>query len=570
MDDSSTVQIVLNGNGESVALQVASETQWLASESVGGGGSTAPIDISYVDLYDKIVNSELVAGTKYRVITYRSLNFLNGWEIANNNPVPVTPSYSPRQVHLGQKETILVEAISSYELSPIAYSEEYPQDILEYQGYTNTIGVDIGGISNGQTLPDSSVVSGFDLQWDAINEVVYFDMPTGYPALFGHYFYVYAEFSGGTYYQDGCFEPLTPVIAECQYPYTSDDPAFGYPKAMSRLRVSPDGTRVVLVDLAEIDVINYDAGTLYVDTVYFIGQAYGWVTKRTDTQRNISVPFDFRGRKYRRYEVDLTPINPALGLGYWGQGDVYLGQPTTGNYIDVPCFGQDGYDAYDIEWNDTGGADTNWYAGYNDNFVCLEYFYGSEISSYSRNNTLSDCRNNTIGENFIGNTISNGFIQNIIGHSFISNTIGGSFYFNTTKISFQQNNLGNSFQSNNVGNFFDSNRTGDNFQSNNLGNNFSDNTIGNFFINNVIADGFGRNILGNSFQLNFIGHSFQNNTVGNGFNYNETKTAISLNFSLASHVYQNYNCTIFKNSGGVTTLSYVDGTNTVIYTAPNA
>jgi hypothetical protein len=325
-----------------------------------------------------------------------------------------------------------------------------------------------------------------------------------------------------------------------------------------------------LVDLAEIDVINYDAGTLYVDTVYFIGQAYGWVTKRTDTQRNISVPFDFRGRKYRRYEVDLTPINPALGLGYWGQGDVYLGQPTTGNYIDVPCFGQDGYDAYDIEWNDTGGADTNWYAGYNDNFVCLEYFYGSEISSYSRNNTLSDCRNNTIGENFIGNTISNGFIQNIIGHSFISNTIGGSFYFNTTKISFQQNNLGNSFQSNNVGNFFDSNRTGDNFQSNNLGNNFSDNTIGNFFINNVIADGFGRNILGNSFQLNFIGHSFQNNTVGNGFNYNETKTAISLNFSLASHVYQNYNCTIFKNSGGVTTLSYVDGTNTVIYTAPNA
>lgn len=591
MDDSSTVQIVLNGNGESVALQVVSETQWLASESVGGGGgSTAPIEILYTDLYDKIVNSQLIAGAKYRVSFYRSINFLNGWEIANNNPVPVTPSYAPRQVHLGQKETILVEAISNYQLSPIAYSENYPQDILEYQGYTNTIGVDIGGIYNGQTLPDSSTVSGFDLQWDAINEVVYFDMPTGYPALFGHYFYLYAEFSGGAYYQDGCFEPLTPVIAECQYPFTSNDPSFGYPIAMSNLAVSPDGMRVVLLDLTETDVNNYDVGTLYVDTVYSLGSAYGWVTKRTDTQRNISVPFDFRNRKYRRYEVDLTPVNPALGLGYWGQGDVYLGQPTTGNYIDVPSFGQDGYDAYDIQWEGMGGADMSWYAGFCDNNVFLGSFYYSDLKGSSWNNTIGNnfyfnttgkfftantiadsFQSNTIGNVFTANTIGSVFTANTIGNSFQNNNVGVAFYYNTIANNFLGNTIGDSFQSNSLGNAIVTNTIGNSFQANFIGNDFQTNFIGDTFRKNTIRDDFRSNTIGNSFSSNTIGHDFTSNTIVNDFRRNQIEySPTSTDFTLATHVYGDYNCTIFKSSASTLKLSYVDATNTVIYTAPNA
>jgi hypothetical protein len=590
MDDSSTVQIVLNGNGESVALQVVSETQWLASESVGGGGSSAPIDVDYATLYDKIVNSQLIAGSKYRLLNYQSANFLNGWNLANSNPTPIDPSFDPRAIYTGEKEQLILEAISSYELNPVCNSETHGGDILEFQGYTNKIGVDIGGIYNGQTLPDSSTVSGFDLQWDAINEVVYFDMPTGYPALFGHYFYLYAEFSGGAYYQDGTFEPLTPVIAECQYPFTSNDPSLGYPIAMSNLAVSPDGMRVVLLDLSETDVNNYDVGTLYVDTVYSLGNAYGWVTKRTDTQRNISVPFDFRNRKYRRYEVDLTPVNPALGLGYWGQGDVYLGQSTTGNYIDVPSFGQEGYNTYDIQWEGMGGADMSNYAGFCDNNVFLGSFFYSDLKGSSWNNTIGNdfsfnttgkiFTDNTIGNTFQFNTIGNVFQSNTIGNSFQSNTIGNSFqtnkvgvdfYYNTIGNDFQSNFIGDSFQSNSLGNAIINNTIGNSFQSNFIGNDFQSNFIGETFRNNTIRDDFRSNTIGNSFSSNTIGHDFTSNTIVNDFRTNQIEySPTSTNFTLATHVYGDYNCTIFKSSASTLKLSYVDATNTVIYTAPNA
>jgi hypothetical protein len=638
MDDSSTVQIVLNGNGESVALQVVSETQWLASESVGGGGgSTAPIEIFYPDLYDKIVNSQLIAGSKYRLLNYQSVNFLNGWQIANSNPTPIDPNFKPRKTYKGTDEILILEAISNYQLSPIAYSENYPQDILEYQGYTNTIGVDIGGIYNGQTLPDSSTVSGFDLQWDATNEVVYFDMPTGYPALFGHYFTLYAEFNGGSGFQDGVFEPLTPVISRCQYDFNSVFP-------MSNLAVSPDGMRVVLLDLSETDVNNYDVGTLYVNTVYSLGNAYGWVTKRTDTQRNISVPFDFRNRKYRRYEVDLTPVNPALGLGYWGQGDVYLGQSTTGNYIDVPSFGQDGYETYDIQWEGMGGADMNWYAGFCDNNVFLGTFFYSDLKGSSWNNTIGnsfyfnttgknftdntigdDFQFNTIGNVFIANTIGSVFIANTIGNAFAGNTIGDSFENNTIGDSFKDNFIGDSFQVNSLGSVFTANTIGNVFQANFIGNDFQSNiiagnfqsnslgsaivgntigdvftanTIGNIFSSNTIGNSFQANFIGNDFQANFIGDDFRNNTIRDDFRINTIGNSFSSNtighdftsntivndfrtnqieysptstdFTLATHVYGDYNCTIFKSSASTLKLSYVDATNTVIYTAPNA
>jgi hypothetical protein len=150
----------------------------------GGGGLE---NITYSELYNKIINEELVAGSWYRLTDYTSVNFLNGWEIANINPTPVVPSFIPREVVTGDSsEVLILQAVSSSEISPIGYSESFPQDIITYLPLVNKIGVNLS-IQNGNTLPDSSTVSGFDLQWDGTN--VYFNMPTGYPALYGHYFY---------------------------------------------------------------------------------------------------------------------------------------------------------------------------------------------------------------------------------------------------------------------------------------------------------------------------------------------------------------------------------------------
>ena len=601
IDEQGNTQIVLNTNGESVVFQPVSDASWIAIESLGGGGGSAPEDILYADLYDKIVNSQLVAGQKYRLTDYKSVNFLNGWDIANNNPIPLDPSFDPRQIYTGTEEVLILEAISSYELNPVCNSETYGGDILEFQGYTNKIGVDFD-IFTGQTLPNATTVLDFNLKWDGTN--VYFNMPTNYPALFGHYFYLYADFSGGSYIQDGCFEPLTPVIAECQYPFSNPN------KNMSRLSVSADGMKVVLLDLVEADYLAYDTDSLYVETVYALGDAYGWATRRNDTQRQINVPFDFRGRIYRRYEVDLTPINPALTTGYWGQGDNYLGQGTTGNYIDVPSFGQNAADCYNIQWEGIGGADMYWYAGYCDNNVFLGTFYDNSLKYFTFNNTNKDnfsknttgtnFSENTLGVNFIFNTVGNGFQTNKIADNFTFNTIANGFLANTIETNFSSNAIGNSFQSNTIAaafqlntisNNFNSNTIGDAFTFNTIGNNFSQNTtgtnfiynaigsifflnaIGNDFIRNSIITGndFFQNTIGNAFSSNTIATNFNNNTIANDFRRNQIEySPTATDFTLATHVYGDYTCTIFKNSVGSLRLSYIDGTNTVIYTTPNA
>ncbi len=494
---------------------------------------STPLNITYSELYSKIVNSSLTAGQKYRLTDYRSVNFLNGWETANNNPTPTDPNFNPQEIYTGETEVLILQATSPYEIAEIGYSETYGGDIIEFQGYTNKIGVNIGGIYTGQTLPDSSVVGDFNLKWDGTN--VYFDMPTGYPALFGHYFYLYAEFDGATYFQDGGFEPLTPNISICQYPYTSDDVDYGYPKAISRIKVEDNGMKIILLDLTETDYNNYDTDTLYVDTVYALGDSYGWITRRQDTLRNINVPFDFRGRKYRRFEVDLTSINPALATGYWGQGDNYLGQGTTGNYIDVPSFGQDGYDAYNIQWEGMGGADMYWYAGFTDNNVFLGSFYNNNLKDFSYNNIGINFYRNNIGSDFNSNTIGDGFLYNTIGDYFNTNTIGS--YFNNNTVVF-------------------------NFNSNTIGNNFYYNTVGFNFNYNTIENDFNYNTIGDNFYLNTIGDNF----IRNQIDYSPNST----NFSSATHVYADYTCTIFKNSAGALRLSYVDGTDTIQYAAVNA
>jgi hypothetical protein len=558
MDDSSTVQIVLNGNGESVALQVVSETQWLASESVGGGGSSAPIDVDYATLYDKIVNSQLIAGSKYRLLNYQSANFLNGWNLANSNPTPIDPSFDPRAIYIGEKEQLILEAISSFELAPVAYSESYQGDILEFQAYTNRIGVNFD-IYTGATLPDSTVVADFNLKWDATNNEVYFDMPTGYPALFGHYFYLYAEFNGGSAFQDGVFEPLTPVISRCQYDFNSVFP-------MSNLSVSSDGTRVVMLDLKYNDFLNYDINTLNVTTIYAIGDAYGCVTRRTDTERSVTTPFDFRGRKYRRYEIEafgqiedfsyVSTGTTALDNVYWsvvatnvssnGVGATFRvvvsgGGVTNLTFMDFGANYVVG-DVIKINGNQIGGVN-----GVDDIEITLIKVY-SNVGFYGigDNPTVSGVARTTTGA-FADSFIFNGEFYNIewlgIGGydagyyaGYNDNNVfqGVCVYnkfsdemFNNTFRSCNSSVINTNYFTNNIwlscnlntffGAVFD-NVVGTGFQGNEFrGIYFYGNVILNDFLNNKLLGEFTQNRVGIGFQYNFFSSYFINNTIGYAF-----------------------------------------------------
>jgi hypothetical protein len=366
--------------------------------------------------------------------------------------------------------------------------------------------------------------------------------------------------------------------------------------------------KIILLDLTETDYNNYDTDTLYVDTVYALGDSYGWITRRQDTFRDIDVPFDFRGRKYRRFEVDLSSVNPSLGTGYWGRGDNFLNQGTTGNFIDVPSFGQDGYDTFTIKWTDMGGADMYYYRGYNDNNVFLGSFYINTIGAFFRNNTTEQFTNNTVGYDFQNNTVGNNFYNNTVGNNFFNSTVGNNFYNNTVGNNFTNNTVGEGFQYSTVGNNFYNNTVGNNFNNNTVGNLFNSNTVGNSFNNNTVGKYFQSNTVGNSFFNNTVGYNFQSNTVGNDFRSNTITGNLSsntignnfqfneisgflggntignffqrnkidrnllngTNFTTATHVYGDYTCQIFIRSDNTFQLSYIDGTNTIQYAAVNA
>jgi hypothetical protein len=147
------------------------------------------------------------------------------------------------------------------------------------------------------------------------------------------------------------------------------------------------------------------------------------------------------------------------------------------------------------------------------------------------------------------------FGNNVFHSEFcFSNTIGYGFYSNT---------IGNSFTSNTIGDNFNSNTIGYGFYSNTIGKNFFSNTIGNDFYSNTIGYGFNLNTIGESFYSNTIGESFYSNTIGDSFRSNTIKSYINnLDFTTtpATHVYQNYDCEIFKASNSNFYLKYFDGT----------
>lgn len=84
---------------------------------------------------------------------------------------------------------------------------------------------------------------------------------------------------------------------------------------------------------------------------------------------------------------------------------------------------------------------------------------------------------------------------------------------------------------------------------------------------NIINPQFYHNIISQNYQDNKISSYFINNNVKQNFKHNETKYMIDeVNFSIATHVYADYNCEIFKNSSGSLKLKYTNETNDTIIT----
>jgi hypothetical protein len=105
--------LTLNVDGSAVELRIVSDTAWLASKGSSGSGGGGITDVTYAELYNLIITKGLTEGAKYRLLDYKSVNFLNGYNTAVNNPIPTDPNFQPREVYTSpiQEQIIIFKQI---------------------------------------------------------------------------------------------------------------------------------------------------------------------------------------------------------------------------------------------------------------------------------------------------------------------------------------------------------------------------------------------------------------------------------------------------------------------------
>lgn len=239
---------------------------------------------------------------------------------------------------------------------------------------------------------------------------------------------------------------------------------------------------------------------------------------------DLNIPISFAGESLNAYQ--------AIHTGRFNRyKEFYISQNTDGNYVGLPTF---------------LGDNLNNYMG---DFVRYKSLYGFDyilsnnlFAGYTLSNKFGDrTYNNTFSDNFVNNTFGNDIANNFLESGFASNVIGDEF----------QNNIFSDICSDNVIN--------NKFQNNIIGSDFKKNIISNNFQNNTIDGGFTRNQILNDFYDNKANSSFQSNMI-----YSQV---FSIDFSLASYVYQPFTCEIIANSIGDNRLRYTDPSDNLIYSA---
>jgi uncharacterized delta-60 repeat protein len=339
----------------------------------------------------------------------------------STSPMPFT-AFDPQQLYTSPNvETIVVKALDTYNIEPIAFSEQYPQDTIYYLPQANNICLYLS-IFNGATLPDSSIVAGFDLQWDGTK--AYFDMPTGYPVETGQNFYIYCDFSDGRYvdvYTDVINFGFNNVQTQTSVPTT--------------ITISNNLTRVYLNDVDFATFSLYVPNTLYVDGQYAFAPMKGWIVNRKDNFGQITYPSDWRNQKYRRYELINSILSQTILWYYptatFNTNTAYTYLPT-GIYDDYKVISSQIYNS-GFSINTFNGASGVSYA---DNNVFLNGVQGISLSGFYKNNTFGSLSNindaGSITESYISNAFNvvfNGDVQQIISTNQLSNSIFNGFVF---------------------------------------------------------------------------------------------------------------------------------------------
>jgi len=514
-------------------------------------GSVVPT--TYNDLVNLIGSNGLVAGTYY------SFNFTT---IYDQPDFYVDGSTKPSGVVVTKTstaKTLIVLALSSNSISSYVFSPDYPRNKYKYDINDNTTEVN-GSPTMGRILES---VDSFNNRTDYDHEDVEFIRYLRYDKntqLTG----TITDFDCTTGAMVGSGTLFSSEVNAGDILYIESNPNFGFDFGVKVLSVTDDLNLVTEVD----------------------GSYSGLVF----TSYNMPFYSSINSGVYDRYK------------------EFYITQKQNTGYTEVLTFtnGNDNYVKDSLDANNPF---------YLSNNVFGNGFVGNEMGFYSVNNTISDSSSlNKIGDNFYNNVIGSSFNNNYIGNGFYNNTIASNFEENSINNEFFQNITQGAFNNNNTSNKFSNNIIGADFYLNNIGKNFNANTVGQTFYNNTIGDDctgnsfgdnfgygpskhegnnignlcqdntFGSNCYNNTIGVNFysnnIGDNFIDNVVGNHFQINtiiynfnlnivETNTLSNVDFTSATHVYGDYNCTIFKRGDGTNRLSFVNSADTLTITNVN-
>jgi hypothetical protein len=367
---------------------------------------------------------------------------------------------------------------------------------------------------------------------------------------------------------------------------------------------------VTAISVNELAPIAYS--TLYPDDIIyyshlngntlFPGSTKGVITRRVDTIQNNDIGTDWRHVKYRRYKV--TEDTWDAGVTYAEKAVV---KSTINNvlYISVVDGNLNNVVTDRAYWfpievangSYTGITGTTWTTGlvsittdpldFTDTTFFATYNTGYKnniIRTYELMNTLagSSFYNNIIGSGFLDNCLLGSFRDNIILADF-KNNITHSFIINNVRVMFLENILGSLITYNHIDY---------SFYRNIVGSSVTGNTIGNSCQENFIFGNFTGNTIGSNYYQNKIGKHHYNVTAGSDIRWLLTKSvnvasdgfqnvnissevqgtsyAVPLDFTSATHVYEEYRKEIFKRLDLTNRLRYTDNTDTTIVVSPTA
>ncbi len=337
------------------------------------------IEITYSELSTLITNSELIPGQKYLLSDYQTVH-----------TIPTTAD-----LNTGLTEPLIVTALSSNELEPIAFSTLYPNDIIYYHH------------ENGNTLFPGSTKGYISRRIDTLyNNSIGNDFRN---CKYRRYkLNVTTEWDGVT-----AFNQLAVV--------------------------KKTGTEEIYIALkANTNVALTETGT-------WVRHPYNNATYNGHpTSGLVNVPYDsldYQDQYLFRIDYNISSNHTYNNLiNYRGLYDTVVGLNFQHNLFSGEFVGNTIGDSFSRNSCNGYYAD-NVHGSTNNTNTFIGNFYNNNLGNQTFRNTFSgpfdsniignDCQENTFGPWFKNNKIGNSFQINSIGADFDGNTVGKSFKFNT-------------------------------------------------------------------------------------------------------------------------------------------